>query len=368
MPLEKINLSNAQLKGTSLIGTILLGANLTGANLTEAKLIRAQLNNAQCNEAQLDKAWLVEAHLERADLRGAHLKDAFLPDANLEGAQLFNAKLNRANLSGANLKQAKLVDSDLEGANLSGADLRQAQLSAAKIGKAIFTGAKLEEANFSRVILADSKDGIGPNVADVRWENVNLSLIDWPSKMLLGDEYQAQQKTCGGKKKVPLIRLREYGAAIRANRQLAVALQGQGLNEHASCFAYHAQVLQKKVLRLQIVEAKVKLKHRIQALGAWLFSWFLFLLAGYGYKVGRSFLWYLLVIGTFLALYLHLDPHLTWYEALVVSMTAFHGRGFSPSTFSPGDPLSIASAVEAFVGLIIEVIFIATLTQRFFNR
>lgn len=68
-----------------------------------------------------------------------------------------------------------------------------------------------------------------------------------------------------------------------------------------------------------------------------------------------------------MALYLLLDPHLTWYEAIVVSMTAFHGRGFSPSPFSPGDPLSIASAVEAFVGLIIEVIFIATLTRRFFG-
>ena len=61
-------------------------------------------------------------------------------------------------------------------------------------------------------------------------------------------------------------------------------------------------------------------------------------------------------------------PHLAWYNAIVVSMTAFHGRGFSPSTFSQGNPLSIASAIEAFVGLIIEVTFIATLTQRFFNR
>lgn len=95
---------------------------------------------------------------------------------------------------------------------------------------------------------------------------------------------------------------------------------------------------------------------------------FRFLLAGYGYKPGRSFIAYLLVIGTFMAFYLLLDPHLVWYEAIVVSMTAFHGRGFSPSTFSPGDPLSIASAIEAFVGLVIEVTFIATLTRRFFGQ
>ncbi|WP_201374639.1 hypothetical protein [Ktedonobacter robiniae] len=48
-------------------------------------------------------------------------------------------------------------------------------------------------------------------------------------------------------------------------------------------------------------------------------------------------------------------------------MNAFHGRGFSPLS-SSGDPLSIASAFEAFVGLIIEVTFIATLTQRFFHK
>ena len=160
----------------------------------------------------------------------------------------------------------------------------------------------------------------------------------------------------------------EYEQAVRANRQLAVTLQGQGLNEEATRFAYRAQILQRRALGFQAGLLHANLKQRVQVLGAWLFSWFLFLLAGYGYKPGRSFLAYLLVIGAFLLLYLHLDSHLAWYEALVVSMTAFHGRGFSPSTFSPGDPLSIASAIEAFVGLIIEVTFIATLTQRFFNR
>lgn len=92
------------------------------------------------------------------------------------------------------------------------------------------------------------------------------------------------------------------------------------------------------------------------------------MLAGYGYRLGRSFLAYLVVISCFMTLYHVLDPHLAWNEAFVVSMTAFHGRGFSPSTFTPGDAVSVLSALEAFIGLIIEVTFIATLTQRFFNR
>lgn len=44
-------------------------------------------------------------------------------------------------------------------------------------------------------------------------------------------------------------------------------------------------------------------------------------------------------------------------------MGAFHSRGFLPGAFSSGDPLSLAGAFEAFIGLFIEVTFIATLTQ-----
>jgi hypothetical protein len=59
-----------------------------------------------------------------------------------------------------------------------------------------------------------------------------------------------------------------------------------------------------------MLQVDLKFRKRLQALGTWLFSWFLFLLAGYRYKAGRSFLAYLLVIVTFMALYLFLDPHL----------------------------------------------------------
>jgi hypothetical protein len=58
-------------------------------------------------------------------------------------------------------------------------------------------------------------------------------------------------------------------------------------------------------------------------------------------------------------------PHLAWYEAVVVSLTAFHGRGFFAQQFSPGDPQALVAAVEAVVGLVVEVSLIATFTQRF---
>jgi hypothetical protein len=61
-------------------------------------------------------------------------------------------------------------------------------------------------------------------------------------------------------------------------------------------------------------------------------------------------------------------PHLTWDEALVLSISSFHGRGFFTSGISLGDTLARLAAVEAVVGLLIEITFIATFTQRFFAR
>ena len=62
-------------------------------------------------------------------------------------------------------------------------------------------------------------------------------------------------------------------------------------------------------------------------------------------------------------------PHyLTWNEAFVVSMTAFHGRGFFADQFHPGDPQALVAAFEALIGLIIEITLIATLTRRLFGQ
>ena len=102
--------------------------------------------------------------------------------------------------------------------------------------------------------------------------------------------------------------------------------------------------------------------------GQYLFSLFLDLLAGYGYKPGRSFIAYALVVSVFATIYHLLGVHLAWNEAIVISMTAFHGRGFFPDQFHPGDPQALVAAIEAFVGLLIEVTFIATLTQRLFGK
>lgn len=339
-----------------MAGVHLEGADLHWAHLERASLFGAYLAEANLSRAHLEETFLVGAHLERANLTGARLERSYLTEAHLEEAELF-----RAHLEGAFLNKVHLEKANLHEAHLEGAGLRLAHLEGAVLREAFFDPAT----NLERVILGQEKVGFA-SLADLRWGGTNLAVVNWGQMKILGDEYRARQRRQEGKDRNT--RLTEYEAAARANRQLAIVLQTQGINEEAARFAYRAQVLQKHVFQFQILQPKVTLKQRGRVLGAWFFSWFLELIAGYGYKPGRGFLAYLLVISTFMALYLLLDPHLVWYEALVVSLTAFHGRGFSPSTFSPGDPLSIASAIEAFVGLIIEVTFIATLTRRFFGQ
>jgi len=55
---------------------------------------------------------------------------------------------------------------------------------------------------------------------------------------------------------------------------------------------------------------------------------------------------------------------LPWYEALILSVSSFHGRGFFQPLQSLGDPVAMLAAIEAVVGLFIEVIFIAAFTRR----
>jgi hypothetical protein len=157
----------------------------------------------------------------------------------------------------------------------------------------------------------------------------------------------------------------QFENAVRANRQLATALRQQGLNEHADGFAYKAQTLQRPVLRRQ--------GRHVAALG----SWFLDFLAGYGYRPGQAVSVYLLLIAAFTVAYfglgLTVGPQLSPLGALVFSITSFHGRGFFPGG-SPGhsvtldDPMTVLAAAEAVVGLIVEISFIATFTNRFFAR
>jgi hypothetical protein len=48
-------------------------------------------------------------------------------------------------------------------------------------------------------------------------------------------------------------------------------------------------------------------------------------------------------------------------------VSACHGRGFFQPLESLGDPVAALAALEAVIGLFIEISFIATFTQRYFG-
>lgn len=62
-------------------------------------------------------------------------------------------------------------------------------------------------------------------------------------------------------------------------------------------------------------------------------------------------------------------PALNLLDASIFSVTSFHGRGFNPGeSVTLHNPLPIVAVFEAITGLLIEITFIATFTQRFFAR
>ncbi|HEY1350560.1 MAG TPA: pentapeptide repeat-containing protein [Ktedonobacteraceae bacterium] len=346
-----------------------------GLDLRGAQLQQVDLNNLPlaCSQAGLvDTEWYeasreqraqASVSLQGASLRKTHLEGASLSGACMQGADLYRAQLSEADLGRAQLKQADFYRAYLEGTNLGGAQL----------AGAILRGARLERTHLARVMLSDERQ-VGPQLADVQWESsTNLARVDWSQILILGDEELARQsRDDAGTKKSQRERLRNYQYAVRANRQLAVALQSQGLNEEAARFAYRANVLQRKVFWWQLIQPALSPRQRIRKLGSWVFSHLLSLVAGYGYKPERSLLVYLLVIFGFMGAYLLASqfaaPHLRWDEALVLSISSFHGRGFFTQTITLDDTYARLAVIEAVLGLFIEVSFIATFTQRFFGK
>lgn len=324
-----------------------LGLDLRGADLRQVDLhhlplacLRGGINRSNWNETILKQRIMAEIHLEQASLRGAHLEAACLTRAHLEGADI-----GGTHLEGADLYRAHLEGATLFNAYLGGASLQNAYLDTAT--------------NLNHILFEDENFGI-TLTADIHWSDANLAVVNWKQLKALGEESVAKQfTTWTGQAKKKEEWLAGYQSAVRSNRQLAVALQSQGMNEDAARFAYRAQKLQRAVLRLE------------RKFGQYLFSLVLDLLAGYGYRPGRSVLWYLAVIFGFSLAYFAIG-HLPFFpDAFVFSLTSFHGRGFFPGLgkeTSLHNPLVILAAFEAVVGLLIEISFIATFTQRFFGR
>jgi len=324
-------------------GVDLRGAYLQGEDLRELPLARLRGGLLKWSEGGSKDEW-VAATPDQREAAAVHLDRANLAYTHLEGAILCGAHLEGARLHSSHLEGARLREAHLEGTGINGAYFDRAT-------------------NLFGVHLSDEAHG-SVTLADVRWGEVNLAWIDWSKVRALGNERQAKQrKTQEGSVKDPPTRLTQYLRAVRENRRLAVILREQGLTEEADYYAYRAQNLQRWVLWHQ------------RKLLKYFASWVLWGLAGYGYRPLRSLLIYLGVLISFAASYLIVthtlqsqSSPLSWYEALVLSVSSFHGRGFFQSTQSLGDPVTVLAALEAVFGLLIEISFIATFTQRFFGK
>jgi len=304
--------------------------------------------------------------LRRADLRQAHLEDAVLPRARLDGANLRDAHLQRAHLRVASLAGASLVNAHVQRADLSGANLRGADLRGAAFDKATrLNGARLDGATIDQGFI----------------ENATIGAVEWGQVAALGGERLADRRhkytasPAGGRdqrgrRKRAAERTFEYRAAARAYRALSIALRAQALNASAARFRYRALVMARKAQfhEAAAVLASRRLLSAPRAFARWLLSYLLGAVTGYGEYLGRLVATYLLVIGVFTAtLFAVAGLSFTWEnarDALVFSLTAFHGRGSPPPGLAPSDALSALTGVEGVVGLVIEGLLVGVIVNK----
>ncbi len=319
-------------------GLDLRGADISMRNLAGLPLARTMggLTGSAIDDATPDQRLYASIDLHGAQLRYTRLQGAALTHAQLGGANMVAAHFEAADLYGAHFESEVPAD----------------------LGWAYFDSAT----RLDRVTLGNAR-GMGPRVAGTYWNGVDLTLTDWATVKMLGDEVLArngprlhEQNRGPG----PTAWLHGYQRAVQANRQLSAALRSQGLGEEADRFTYRGQKLQRQVFWRQ------------RKVGGWLFSLLLAALSGYGYRLGRILFAYGLALVVFAGAYFTAGQwfggtHLAWYESFLVSLTAIHGRVFF-SQFGLDSLQSWVAAVESVVGIVIEGVFVAMLIQRFFSR
>lgn len=359
-------------EGLDLRGSFMQEVNLSGLPLAR---LRVGLTLEEWQKTTHEQRHLAAATLSRVNLSNAHIERGDFRVALIDDANLTSANAQGANLTGANLRNANLTDAHLEDAYLGwvefgGALLRRAHLERAVLKRCFFNTAT----DLTDAILGTGKYDYA-TVVDTNWNNVNVSVVGWASRqrkilrgetktIILGDERNArQQRYDDDSAKASAWRVKEFEMAVRANRQLATVLRDQGINEDADRFAYRAQFLERQVLRRQ--------RRWLRYLGSVLLD----LISGYGYRPLRSFITYVVVNGLFAVTYALLayfnvtkEMFTTWDSPLVLSVTSFHGRVFFAGGLPLTDWVARVGAIEAVIGLLIEIVFIATFTQRFFAR
>ncbi len=366
------NLADSRLKSVCAEQALFSHAILRRADLSGAWLEFVQLANAQCAGADLRSANLNGANCQSTDFSGADFREAFLFGTNFNkcilndaymgnigiGALCINKKshallwqtdLRRAIFDSATRLELPLVKRNMERKNLRNLEKWRSDL-ANRLGITLLIPTSMTTPPFLRTGMQYVL------LADAQWNDASLHSIEWRHIYTLGDELLARQS-----KYRNIDQVRE---AVKAYYQLSVELHTQGQDPEAGQFEFRAQLLQRRILRLKGI-----LGLRI---GAYLISLLIDLLTGYGYKLERSILAYVILNAFFSGAYLYLgmidNIHINLLEAISLSISSFHGRGIAQQSINLHDSELAVSSIEAVVGFLIEISFIVTYTKRLFRR
>jgi hypothetical protein len=314
-------------------------------DLRDTNFARTNLAGVYLRQANLSNAILYETDLSGANLIDANLSGARLRNANCKNASFRHCNLQRAHCRSANFQQVDLSYASLEGTFLSMVDLKGANL----------IGSHMDALTVLSDAMIDSTTYLG----DVLWNNVLMTRIDWSQVPSLGDESFLKN----AEKEDKVTRIKTVRTVARAYDGLANSLRSQGMQRAGAYFRQRKEQLERQVLWLE---------HRYLS---WFGSLLLDLVSGYGERPIRTFFTYLIVIFGFSTIYWGAANHLptqsstlNWYESIILSLSSFHGRGFFPSMISLGDPIAAIAAIEAVIGLFIELILIATFSRRFLGQ
>jgi len=253
---------------------------------------------------------------------------------------------------------AQLDESDFGGDDLAAADFAGSSLAGANLGSANLAGANLTgsfmdiRTNLDGALLAHSARPRS-RLANIRWGGAQVTGIDWSA--------------------VPVATARSDGEtpveSLQENIQLALLLESQGLVVDAGRFSLQARRIERGIRG-----NRGFLSFQVRRLGSLLLD----AVSGYGFQMERAVAAYVGVVAIFAAIY-GLSPSLfgwpafqpminDWWGYLAFSAMSFHGRGFLTNGLEASSPLALMAATESLVGLVIEVILIATLTRRLFRQ
>jgi hypothetical protein len=176
--------------------------------------------------------------------------------------------------------------------------------------------------------------------------------VNWGQAPILGDEKDIGLAVDRQK------RIAACQVAAQAYRGLTLALRNQGLAPEASTYRLRGR---------QIEAHRLFLEHKF---GQGIFVRTLGWLTGYGERPWTAVLLYFGVMAGFAIVYYLMGrvggvPD-GGIDAIIFSVLSFHGRGFFPSErVGLHDPLTIVAALEAIVGLFIEIALVASITRWF---